>query len=211
MEYKILAVAALAGGLSIPAEGRPVSYPGGWTVMQEANGDFASLHVHYSPTFQDSIGVYAENNWAVDTRFVGVQYNRLVRRWNAPQSQANLYFKAAGGLAEPFEGGGAEPGGFVGIAADWETRRWFLGYEGRAFSYGDDQFARQNARVGVAPYIGDYGDLHTWLMVQVEHRPESDTPLALTGLVRFFYGTQLLEVGYTPETEAVMFNTIIRF
>ena len=205
----------LAIGLAIAApeaEARPVSYPGGWTVMQMNNGDMSSLHVHYSPTFADSIGLYSERNWGEDWHFTGVQYNRLVKRWNTPNSQANLYFKAAAGQADPFgDGADVEAAGFVGVGADWETRRWFVSYEGRAYDLGFDQDARQSARVGVAPYIGDYGDLHTWLMLQVENQPEAETPTTLTPLVRFFYDVQLLEIGYTPETEELMLNWIVRF
>ncbi len=194
------------------AEARPVSYPGGVTAMQMNNGDMSSVHLHYSPTFSDSIGLYTERNWGEDWHFTGVQYNRLVKRWNTPDSQANLYFKAAAGQADPFgDGADVEAAGFVGVAADWETRRWFVSYEGRAYDLGFDQDARQSARIGVAPYIGDYGDLHTWLMLQVENQPEAETPTTLTPLVRFFYDVQLLEIGYTPETEELMLNWIVRF
>lgn len=194
------------------AQARPVSYPGGWTAMQTNNGDLSSLHLHYSPTFSDSVGLYSERNWGGDWHFTGVQYNRLVKRWNTPNSQANLYFKAAAGQADPFgDGADVDAAGFVGLAADWETRRWFLSYEGRAYDLGFDQDARQSARIGVAPYIGDYGDLHTWFMLQVENQPEADTPTTLTPLVRFFYDVQLLEIGYTPESEELMLNWIIRF
>ena len=194
------------------AEARPVSYPGGWTVMQMNNGDMSSAHIHYSPTFKDSIGLYSERNWGEDWHFTGVQYNRLVRRWNTPNSQANFYFKAAAGQADPFgDGADVDAAGFVGIGADWETRRWFVSYEGRAYDLGFDRDARQSARVGIAPYIGDYGDLHTWLMLQVENQPEADTPTTLTPLVRFFYDVQLLEIGYTPESEELMLNWIVRF
>lgn len=206
---------ALAIGLALTpldADARPVSYPSGWTVMQMNNGDMSSAHIHYSPTFTDSIGLYSERNWGEDWHFTGVQYNRLVKRWNKPNSQANLYLKGAIGQADPFgDGADVEAAGFVGIGADWETRRWFVSYEGRAYDLGFDQDARQSARVGVAPYIGDYGDLHTWLMLQVENQPEAETPTTLTPLVRFFYDVQLLEIGYTPETEELMLNWIVRF
>ncbi|MEM7459789.1 MAG: hypothetical protein AAF331_10030 [Pseudomonadota bacterium] len=194
------------------ADARPVSYPSGWTVMQMNNGDMSSLHVHYSPTFKDSIGLYSERNWEADWHFTGIQYNRLVKRWNRPGSQANLYFKAAAGQADPFgDGADVEAAGFIGVGADWETRRWFASYEGRAYDLGFTQDARQSARIGVAPYIGDYGDLHTWLMLQVENQPEAETPTTVTPLVRFFYDVQLLEIGYTPESEELMLNWIVRF
>ena len=96
------------------ADARPVSYPGGWTVMQRNTGDFSSLHLHYSPTFQDSIGGYAEQNWADDYTFVGAQYNRLMRRWNAPGSQANLYLNLGAGYAESFDGSEQDLAGVAG-------------------------------------------------------------------------------------------------
>ena len=215
MKHTQYAGLALAMGFvfSVPeAEARPVSYPGGWTVMQTNNGDSSSLHLHYSPTFSDSIGLYSERNWSEDWHFTGIQYNRLVKRWNRPNAQANLYFKAGAGQADPFgDGADVKAAGFIGIGADWETRRWFASYEGRAYDLGFSQDARQAARVGMAPYIGDYGDLHTWLMLEVENRPEAATPTTVTPLVRFFYDVQLLEIGYTPETEELMLNWIVRF
>lgn len=212
IQYAGVALAIGLAAAAPSAEARPVSYPGGVTAMQMNNGDMSSVHLHYSPTFSDSIGLYSERNWGEDWHFTGVQYNRLVKRWNTPDSQANLYFKAAAGQADPFgDGADVEAAGFVGVAADWETRRWFVSFEGRAYDLGFDQDARQSARIGVAPYIGDYGDLHTWLMLQVENQPEAETPTTLTPLVRFFYDVQLLEIGYTPETEELMLNWIVRF
>lgn len=204
---------AIGAALCSPdAEARPVSYPGGWTVMQTNNGDYSALHAHYSPTFRDSIGLYSERNWSSDWHFTGVQYNRLVKRWNTSNSQANLYFKAGAGQVDPFgDDMESEAAGFVGISADWETRRWFVSYEGRAYDLGFTQDTRQSARVGIAPYIGDYGDLHTWLMLEVRNLPEAETPTTVTPLVRFFYDVQLLEIGYTPESEELMLNWIVRF
>ncbi|MEM8986762.1 MAG: hypothetical protein AAGC95_08570 [Pseudomonadota bacterium] len=205
-----------AAGLSLacgiaPGEARPVSYPGGVTVMQRNTGDFSSLHVHYSPTFRSSVGLYAERNWDEDVQFAGLQANRLLKRWNAPKSQGNLYLKLGAGAADPFGEDGARRAGFVEIAADWETRRWFTSYEVRASDFGGDASVRQWARIGVAPYVGEYGDLHTWAMVQLQHAPEAGEPVTATPLLRFFYGVQLMEVGYTPQTEEFLFNYVIRF
>ncbi|GAB5455676.1 MAG: hypothetical protein Hens2KO_19050 [Henriciella sp.] len=179
--------------------------------MQKNNSNYSSVHAHYSPTFQDSIGLYSERNWGEDWHFTGVQYNRLLKRWNEKHAQANLYFMGGVGQADAFGEGGVDLAGFVGVAADWETRRWFTSYEARAYDLGFDKTFRQAARIGVAPYIGDYGDLHTWLMLQVDNQPESDTPTTLTPLVRFFYDVQLVEFGYTPETDRFMANWIVRF
>lgn len=178
--------------------------------MQRNGGTSSSIHLHYSPTFQDSIGVYSERNWAGDWHYTGLQYNRLLKRWNEKHSQANLYVKTSLGVADAFESG-TDLAGFVEVAADWETRRVFTEYKIRARDVGFDDDVIHMARLGVAPYIGDYGDLHTWLMVDVEHQSEGNPDFLVTPVARFFYGVQLVEIGYTPDTERFTANWVIRF
>lgn len=149
--------------MSLPAQARPVSYPGGWTVMLKNDVDINSAHVHYSPDAKNSIGPrheYLRDKKAnVDT----LQWNRLLKRWNGAGYQANAYLKSGAGVA--YDDGEYEPAFFTGFAADWETRRWFTMYENRFFHADDiEKFAKHKARIGVAPYIGDYGDLHLSLI-----------------------------------------------
>lgn len=212
LSYAAPAAACLAWAVLAPvAEARPVSYAGGWTAMQMNNGDYSSLHIHYSPTAFDSVGLYTERNWADDIQFTGIQYNRLLKRWNGPSSQGNLYLKLAAGQADPFGSAGPELAGIAGFAADWETRRWFTSFETRATDFPGNQSVSHSGRIGVAPYIGDYGDLHTWLMLQVDNQPDAADPVTTTPLIRFFKGVQMVELGYTVETEELLANWIIRF
>ncbi|ABI75601.1 conserved hypothetical protein [Hyphomonas neptunium ATCC 15444] len=211
MPSKFIAAGLALAALAAPASARPVSYAGGWTVMQENNGMYSSLHLHYSPTATDSIGLYTENNWDMDAVFTGLQYNRLVKRWNAPQSQGNLYLKLGAGAADPYGEDGQRAAGFAGLAADWETRRVFVSYDVRARDYGSDQSVSHAARIGLAPYVAGYGDLHTWAMVQVENHPEADNPVQVTPLLRLFTGPVLVEAGYTLEEDRFLLNWIYRF
>ena len=211
MPSRYLAAGLALAALAAPASARPVSYAGGWTLMQENNGMYSSLHAHYSPTATDSVGLYVEQNWDMDTTCTGLQYNRLVKRWNAPASQGNVYFKLGAGAASPFAGGDADLANFAGLAADWETRRVFVSYDVRARDFGPDESVTHAARLGVAPYVAEFGALHTWAMVQVENSPEADEFLTFTPLVRLFKGPLLIEAGYTVETEEFMLNWTWRF
>lgn len=211
MAFRLVLILVIIVSLSGTVYARPVSYPGGWTFMQKSNGSYSSIHAHYSPTASDSIGMYIERNWQEDITFTGVQYNRLVKRWNGRKSQANFYVKAGVGQAQPFGKNGAQIAGFTELAMDWETRRWFTEYRIRATDYADNQSIHHSGRLGIAPYIGNYGDLHTWLMVQVENHPESNKPTTTTPLVRLFKGVQMLELGYTIEHEEWLANWIVRF
>ncbi|MFN3610186.1 MAG: hypothetical protein ACK4Y9_14085 [Hyphomonas sp.] len=210
MPSKFLAAGLALAALAAPASARPVSYAGGWTVMQDNNGMYSSLLVHYSPTATDSIGLLVEQNWSMDATFTGLQYTRLAKRWNAPQSQGNLYLNLGAGSADAFDGG-QKAAGFAGLSADWETRRVFVSYDVRARDYGFDQSISHAARAGVAPYVAGFGDLHTWAMLQVENHPEADNPVQITPLLRFFKGPLLLEAGYTLEEDRFLLNWIYRF
>jgi len=69
----------------------------------------------------------------------------------------------------------------------------------------------QAARVGFAPYEGDTGDLHTWLMLEIDHRPKNEDDLALTPLIRLFKGPVLIEAGYNLTANQPLINFTYRF
>ncbi len=206
----------LAIGLAIAEsiQARPVSYPGGWTVMAMNDGSVNTLHVHYSPTARYSLGYKFEYWRDRDFSLNAVQYNHLVQRWNKPESQANVYLKSGLGIATGLAGtqdGETNAAAFVGIAMDWEDRRFFVSYENRYTEAGKiDAFFQQSARLGWAPYEGDYGDLHTWLMVQVEHMPEGEHNITVTPLIRLFKDVHLLEAGLNNRGE-LLFNYVFRY
>lgn len=198
----------------LSVQARPVSYPGGWTTMIMNNGDRHSFHQHYSPTKNYSLGYKLEYWRDGDFTIHAVQMNNLLKRWNKRDSQANLYLKSGIGLAysdKDARDHEKETAGFTGIAADWEDRRYFIAYKNRYTKAGNfDDFYMQSVRAGITPYIGDYGDLHTWLMLEAEHSPESEDHFTFTPMVRFFKDVHLVETGISHHGD-VMFNWVIRY
>lgn len=191
------------------SEARPVSYPGGWTLMTMNNKDMNALHLHYTPNPKNSIGWRHEYVRGQIFHVDAVQHNYLIKRWNGPASQANFYLKSGVGASYDSEEQGAAA--FTGIAMDWEDRRYFTSYENRFFwTDKHARFANHKARVGIAPYVGDYGDLHTWLMVEADYQPDREETLYVTPLVRFFKGPTLLEAGYNFKGGALL-NFVQRF
>lgn len=177
--------------------------------MQMNDHNKSSAHIHYSPTAKDSIGWRGELLREENTQLHTIQYNRLLKRWNMPNSQANTYLKLGLGAAEQDDNW--DPAGTIGFAADYETQRIFVGYENRFLRAGDFQDGfTQSFRAGFAPYIGSYDDLHTWLMLDVEHQPEEQDNFIITPMARFFYHEYLAEIGVSEEKD-VMLNWIVRF
>ena len=100
---------------------------------------------------------------------------------------------------------------FTGISYDWENRSYFIKYQNRYTDAGKiyDAFM-QSIIFGIAPYEGDFGDLHTWLMLKIEHKPENKENFEVTPLFRFFKNVHLLELGLNDRGK-FLFNYFIRF
>lgn len=195
-------------------EARPVSYPGGLTLMLMNDTDKNSVHAHYSPTSHISLG-YKFEYWRENQfTFNGIQMNNLIKRWNKPQSQANLYVKSAIGSAFSDKGKFENKNnisGFLGISTDWETQRYFIAYENRFTEAGKiDRFFMQSIHLGITPYIGNYGDLHTWIMIKATDSSGDNRGMDITPHFRFFKGIHLLEVGANLKGKA-MLNYIYRY
>lgn len=198
-------------GLASKALARPVSHKGGWVLSTENNPAMNQLQAHYSPTARYSLGYRGEYWRDKNAQFHGAQWHWLMQRWNMPQSQANLYLKSGAGIALGQAQSKQAATGFTGLGIDWEDRRWFVGYENRATSAGNiDRSFGQKMRFGIAPYLGDYGDMHSWLMVDIEHKPGNRKNWQVSPVLRLFYGDLLGEIGLAGG-DGVIFNLTKRF
>ena len=199
---------------SSDAFARPVSYAGGWTLIEDTDRQSTSALIHYSPSAKYSVGLKADWDRDSDLLFMGVQGTWLAKRWFGEDYQANLYFWGAAGLAQDVDRDEEREStaGQIGVMADWETRRLFVSYRASARDYGNlDKSAMQAARLGFAPYAGDTGDLHTWFMVEVDNRPDNKEPIAVTPLIRLFYGSAMFEAGWSLTDDQPLLNLQYRF
>ena len=203
-----------AASVSLPAWARPVSYLGGWTLIEESNRQHTAALLHYTVDPRWSLGWRTERDRNNDFAVQSLQATWLAKRWLGQDHQGNVYAYAGAGFAHGVEDTttSTQSAGYVGVMADWETRRYFAGYMNRYLDANalGSQFL-QTARVGWAPYEGATGDLHPWLMLEVDHRPQSEEHVGVTPLLRFFKGTALLEVGYNLKDHQPLVNFTWRF
>lgn len=185
------------------AEARPVSYPDGWMLMQMNDDRESSLMLSYSPTARDAFGVHEGVQRDADYWLHMLTYNRLLQRWNTKESQANIFLLT--GLGAATSDTRSEVAASLGLEADWETRRLYVAYENNFLEAGRiDRSFSHKARFGVAPYLADYRDLHTWLMVQVEHRPNEGDAVIVTPFVRLFTQDVLGEIGISSRADPML-------
>lgn len=212
MKLKFLLLGLSAFILSSPsADAKPLSYPGGWQTTVDLSGDeYSFLNTYtFSPVY--GIGLHNEYNRDEDYQMHSLHLANRLWRGNYPDAQANLYLESGIGYARTDGGDEESAAAYTGILADWENRRFYTEYSNR-YVHADDihQEFTQSARVGVAPYIAESGALHTWLILQVDHKPRGDDHFTVTPLVRLFKEATMVEAGVRNDGE-ILFHVMHQF
>ena len=179
--------------VSTNIEARPISYSGGSTLMMFSDNMKDSLYYHYSPSYKYSVGIENLKDKNLRDNYSYLRFTYLINRKNSLHSQRNLYFQS--GLS-------SKSGNdlFYGIHGDWETRRWFLGFDTKKVENRLKSYNQNHVQIGFAPYLGEYGDIHTWLMLKTKKTSIKDKRSSYPAL-KFFKGNTLLEFGYNNKTD----------
>ena len=179
--------------VSSNVEARPISYSGGSTLMMFSDNMKDSLYYHYSPSYKYSVGIENLKDKNLRDNYSYLRFTYLINRKNSLHSQRNLYFQS--GLS-------SKSGNdlFYGIHGDWETRRWFLGFDTKKVENRLKSYNQNHVQIGFAPYLGEYGDIHTWLMLKTKKTSIKDKRSSYPAL-KFFKGNTLLEFGYNNRTD----------
>ena len=202
---------ALLSFVAFPATAKPISYVGGTMVMAENDETGNTVNIDYTFSPRAAAALYVKHEIQGDVfTAVGPQLNLLVKRWNLPDGQGNIFTMSGAGTAIE-KNGQSHFAAWTGLLADYETRRIFTSYELRLmYAQTIEKSVWQRARVGFAPYLANYEDLNTWLMVQVDHHPNKTHATTVTPLVRLFYKTLLVEGGVSTRGTA-MINFVKQF
>ncbi|MAA53982.1 MAG: hypothetical protein CMK43_02200 [Porticoccaceae bacterium] len=188
--------------LSFGIDARPISYSGGSTIMAFSDNMKNSIYVHYSPTYKYSIGVEKIRDKYFNEDYLSARFTYLIDRENTKFSQRNLYFQS-GLSSKGFNNY------FYGMHGDWETRRLFVGFGLKKTEKKIQDYLEQSYQIGVAPYLGDYGDLHTWVMLKSK-KNSLDNKWSTYPVLKFFKGNTLMEIGYHRRTN-LDFHVMYRF
>ena len=135
---------------ALVSEAKPLSYVGGTMVMQENDetGHTVSLDYTFIPT--NAFGFYVKQEESgKEILMVTPEFNTLLKRWNLPDGQGNIFNMTGAGLAR-YQGNN-QPCLWTAFLADYESRRWFFSYEPRFVWDGDiEKSVWQRARIGIA-------------------------------------------------------------
>jgi len=192
----VLFTVFLAGGVGSSTLARQVGFQGAFSLISENNPFMNDVLAHYTPHHRFSFGLrHLRISQGSEDIFAGLaQSALLVHRWNKKDLQANLYvYGGAGGLESNDRSG---PAFLSGAQFDAEDRRFYGLARFTSLHSSDIQdYYNLRARLGIAPYLGGYDELNTWVMVQYDFRPDQIAEHRVTPFVRLFYRSILLELG----------------
>ena len=192
------------------AAAHPVAFEGAYQLMLGSSGSVQNLEFYRSYSAQAAWGFHSMRfEGDQDEIFAGLQHNWLLKRWNLPSAQANVYAGVGAGLAGEV-GNGASPAGIGFFRADYETRRVYTALDAKLIESADVSRGVFSAAVGIAPYKAEFDELNTWLILQVEHVTDMEDKLDIIPKVRFFKGPYFLEIGSTLSGKPVV-NFMIHF
>jgi hypothetical protein len=170
-----------------------------WLVAYSFRSDMAIAARYMNMTMRDSTKM----------QLYAPQFDYLVRRWNDPFFQANIYASAGFGAEE--SQGLTSAVSITTLEADIESRVLYAAtkFQANIVGRGPDIY-QSELRLGVAPYKADYEDLASWLIVSLQSNPQLIRTFSVTPMVRLFYKSVLVEIGASAEGDW-MFNSMIHF
>ena len=182
--------------LGLKTYAHPVAFQGATGVMTWNQSFMSDNWITYSYQANAAVAARMMRFDAPEGRssFYAPQFDYLVKRWNRPDYQGNIYvFGAYGALTFQGQAHGA---GLGGIETDIESRKYFASakYEKMWGDLGPD-FYHAEFRLGIAPYEAEFNEIASWFMIQYQYHPYLEKKNVITPLARIFYKNFLVEMG----------------
>jgi hypothetical protein len=187
------------------AQATPVGFADSTMSMGEFSRDFKEIVGVYTFTRSDALALgweesrFRHGGHDKKLRLAEIHYNRLLQRWNGPESQANLFVllglgaASGSGVATLTQSAAQSQNVWLpGFQFDYETRRVYFALKGHA-ALGLDTPAggkklsqnRRSVSAGFSFYKTEYDEWQPWLIAEVKRntlKPDVESTLYLRGI-----------------------------
>ena len=189
----------------------PVAFQNSIGIMGHHTPTLTHHQINYSFKYWLASGIHYIRRTDSAQQAAFASTNVLLKRWNGQALQANIYALMGVGTHDFL--GGHRMAGLSALQFDIEDRKYyFLSKHLEAFDQDQSQIRQSILRAGLAPYQGDFDDIHSWIILEWQRREiGSDVPVRdVTAFLRIFYNNLLFEVGQSFDG-ATKFNYISHF
>ncbi|MDP2247579.1 MAG: hypothetical protein Q8J65_05560 [Nitrosomonadales bacterium] len=167
-------------------------------VMGEASEDYQEVMANYSPVVGHAYGVEfmrMRDKDGMTSTISALNYTGLIKRWNMPGAQANLWF--TGGIGESH---GDDQSGFAytpSVQFDWETKRLYFLAKARMVRAPGMNFDSATMQAGFSFYETSFDETQPWFVLETRTMNNMDPAFQVTPMLRFINKNYFLEVGVT--------------
>lgn len=212
--FKTLAVAILFMASAFHVVAHPVAYKGSKGVMGHHSPTMTHNQLNYSQQYWWAVGAhYFKRPQYEDNRQAAfLSTNFLLKRWNGAAYQANIYTVLGAGQSELL-GGDPQNSGLGIVQFDIEDREYyFLAKHITVANEEQTEMTQSVVRLGLAPYVGGFDDIHSWLILEHSQTKffDDDLKVEVTPFLRIFYKNLLFEIGQSFNGNT-KFNYIVHF
>ena len=222
LAVSICALGGAVATLSLAVSAKPIAFSEAVTAMHEREFNMRATEVYYAPKHWWSLGIAdTQMNSDDKSRYMDAsfaQVNFLVKRWNMPNAQGNLFASAGYGWAySTKEGivGLAHPGHPVAQTArysesarrlvlqgDYETRQFYSSFKMDVHQTPLFFERTDTAQLGFSPVAHDYEDLAVWFVGQVKKYRGMNDKTEAGAFVRLFKKNVWVEIGMTERRKS---------
>lgn len=176
----------------------PMGFKDSWMMMGDFNSNFQELTVNQALTQRDALGLTAVRMRPGEERALEnyeLTYTRLLKRWNLPHAQANVWF--FGGLGETSGGTLSEARltASPGLQVDYETTRIYGSFNARTYRGKDVNHSLVSARAGFSFYEVDYEQTQPWLILEARRMSYMSDYIDITPMLRLIHKRYFVEAG----------------
>jgi hypothetical protein len=182
--------------------------------MGDLGPNWQEAWVNHAVTARDALGlgqIWMRSDDGLRTRnLTEATYTRLVKRWNAEHSQANLWFVGGVGWVGGSGFAGQKTLLAPGVAIDYETTRVYLSGAARLYRAEGLNHDYASVRAGFSFYEAEYDEVQPWLILELRRMNQLSDSTEATPMMRFIHKRYFVEIGANTQSQ-VRFNFMYIF
>ncbi|BEV07713.1 hypothetical protein [Methylophilus sp. DW102] len=153
--------------------------------------------LNYSPTFGHAIGVEQmrmSGKGEQATTISGINYTGIIKRWNLPSAQANVWFNGSVGEASGhYDGFAYTPS----LQFDVESTRLYFLAKARMIRAPHMNYDTAAVQAGFSFYETGFNETQPWFVMEVKTMRNNDPSVQVTPALRLINKNYFLEFGVT--------------
>lgn len=203
LRNKLLGCLALLS--TMPAFSGPMGFKDSWMAMGDFSPNWQEAFANYALTPRDAVGastLYMRSDDETKSRqLVDATYTRLVKRWNLPEAQANIWFMGGLGNLTGNDFQGYKSMASPGVQVDYETTRIYASATARLYRAESINHDFASARLGFSFYEVDYDETQPWLIVEARRMNGLSDRTEVTSMLRLIHNRYFVELGVNNSSQ----------